>query len=96
MVNEKISDITLEVLVNIRDEIKGLRVDTNRRFEQMDKRFEQMDKRFERMEKDIAQIRHDMNDLLTRFDRDYLLLASDLDMVKKRLRVCEQNLGIRN
>lgn len=103
MVNEKISEITLEVLVNIRDEIKGLREDTNRRFEQMDKRFvqmdkrfEQMDKRFERMGEDIAQIRHDMKHLLTRFDRDYLLLASDLDMVKKRLRVCEQNLGIQN
>ena len=89
MVNEKISEITLEVLVNIRDEIKGLREDTNRRFERMDKRFE-------RMEEDIGQIRQDMGYLLTRFDRDYLLLASDLDMVKKRLRVCEQNLGIQN
>lgn len=50
MVDEKVSDITLEVLVSIRDELKGLREDTNRRFEQMDKRFE-------RIEKDISHIR---------------------------------------
>jgi len=39
MVDKKISDITLEVLVSVRDEIKRLREDTNRQFEQMDRRF---------------------------------------------------------
>lgn len=39
MVDKKISDITLEVLVSVRDEIKRLREDINRQFEQMDRRF---------------------------------------------------------
>jgi len=89
MVDKKISDITLEVLVSIRDEIKGLREDTNRRFEQMDRHFE-------RIEKDISQIRQDMGHIVARFDRDLLLMASDVEDVKKRLSVCEQNLGIPN
>ena len=91
MPEEKRSDITIEVLRSIRDEIKGLREDTNsrfeqmdRRFEQMDKRFEQMDKRFERIEKDIAQIRDDMHYIVTRFDRDMLLMVTDLQNVKVR------------
>ena len=103
MVDGQVSDITLEVLVSIRDEIKGLREDTNkrfeqmdRRFEQMDKRFEQMDKRFERIEGDIAQIRQDISYIVARFDRDFLLLATDLEAVKKRLQTCEQSLGIQN
>ena len=96
MVDEKVSDITLEVLVSIRDEIKGLRGDTNHRFEQMDKRFEQMDKRFEQMETDISQIRQDINHIVVRFDRDLLLMASDLEDVKRRIKVCENKMGIQN
>jgi len=96
MVDERISDITFEVLVSIRDEIKGLREDTNKRFERMDTRFEQMDKRFERMEGDIAQIREDISYIVARFDRDLRLMASDLEEVKKRLQTCEQSLGIQN
>ena len=83
MAEEKIADITLEVLVSIRDEIKGLREDTNKRFEQMDSRFAQMDRRFERIEVDISQIRQDMSMIVARFDRDFLLMATDLDDVKK-------------
>ena len=89
MVDGQISDITLEVLVSIRDEIKGLRQDTNQRFEQMDKRFE-------RIEGDIAQIRQDISHIVARFDRDFLLMASDLEAIKKRLQTCEQSLGIQN
>ena len=78
------ADITLEVLISIRDEIRGLREDTN-------KRFEQMDKRFERIEEDIAQMRHDIGYIVTKFDRDLLLMASEMDSMKKRLQVCEQH-----
>lgn len=101
MEEDKIKDLTLSVLVSIRDEIKALRVDTNarfeqmdKRFEQMDKRFEQMDKRFERIEKDISQIKRGIDQIVTRFDRDYLLLASEVDSMKKRLGTCEERLGI--
>ena len=87
MVNEKVSDITVEILKDIRDEIKGLREDTN-------ERFEQMDKRFERMEGDIAQIRNDMSHIVSRFDNDLILMASDMENVKRRLQACEQRLGI--
>lgn len=45
---------------NILTEIKDLRVDMDRRFEQVDKRFEQVDKRFEQADK--------------RFDRVYTFL----------------------
>ena len=89
MSEDKTSDITLEVLRSIRDEIKGLREDTNRRFEQMDKRFE-------RIEKDISQIRQDMAYIVSRFDRDMLLMANDLEKVKVRLDACEKHLGIQN
>lgn len=94
MSEEKVRDITLEVLIGIRDEIKALRADTNKRFEQMDKRFEQMDKRFERIEKDISQMRRDIGHIVARFDNDFLLLASEVDSMKKRLGTCESRLGI--
>ena len=96
MSDEKISNITIEILKSIRDEIKGLREDTNRRFEQMDRRFEQMDRRFERIEQDIAQIRQDISHIVARFDRDFLILATDIDDIKKRLQTCEHHLGIQN
>lgn len=75
MVDKKVTDITLEVLVSIRDEIKGLRDDTNMRFEQMDRCFE-------RIEEDISQIRQDISHIVARSDRDFLLMASDLNEVK--------------
>ncbi len=87
MSEEKVRDITLEVLIGIRDEIKALRADTN-------KRFEQMDRRFERIEKDISQIRQGIDQIVVRFDRDFLVLATDVGAVKKRLEVCETRLGI--
>jgi len=37
-----------------------------------------MDRRFERIEQDIAQLRQDNR---SRFERDYLILASDLDSI---------------
>jgi hypothetical protein len=96
MDNERSADTTFNVLISIRDEMKALREDTNKRFEQIEKRFEQIDKRFERIEKDISVMRDDIRHIVTKFDRDYLVLASDLDTVKKRLQVCEQHLGIKN
>jgi methyl-accepting chemotaxis protein len=94
MEKDRDKDLTLEVLVSIRDEIRELRADTNKRFEQMDKRFEQMDKRFERIERDISQIKQGIDQIVTRFERDYLLLASEVDTMKKRLGTCEERLGI--
>ncbi len=73
MTDDQAQDITLNVLVSIRDEIRALRADTNARFEQMDKRFEQMDGRFERIEHDISRIKQGMDSIVNRFDRDYLL-----------------------
>jgi uncharacterized protein (DUF3084 family) len=40
----------------IREDIQGLRSDTNKRFEQVDKRFEQIDKRFEQVDKRFEQV----------------------------------------
>ena len=94
MEDDKIRDMTLSVLVNIRDEIKALREDTNTRFDRMDKRFEQMDRRFERMEEDLSQMRRDIGHIVARFDNDYLVLASEVDSMKKRLGTCESRLGI--
>lgn len=87
MSQEERHDLTIEVLRSIRDEIKGLREDTNRRFDQMGKHFE-------RIEKDIARIRKDTNIIVARFDRDILLMASNLEKLKGRLQVCEKRLGI--
>jgi predicted nucleic acid-binding Zn-ribbon protein len=87
MEEEKVRDLMLNVLVSIRDEIKALRADTNARFEQMDKRFE-------RIEKDISQIKKGIDQIVTRFERDYLLLASEVDKLKNRLGTCEDRLGI--
>lgn len=94
MAEDQIQDITLNVLVSIRDEIRALRTDTNARFEQMDKRFEQMDGRFERIEHDISQIKQGMDAIVHRFDRDYLLLATEVHAMKRRIDTCEERLGI--
>lgn len=101
MSKDKIRDITIEILVSIRDEIRGLREDTNARFAEMDARFAamdarfaEMDKRFERIENDISQMRLDIKAIATHFDRDYLSLASETEDIKKRLLVCEERLGI--
>ncbi len=97
----ELKDITLVVLISIRDEIRKLREDTNLRFEQMDKRFEQMDKRFELMndrlfhiETDISQMKSDIKAIATHFERNYLLLANEVGVIKGRLTVCEEKLGI--
>jgi len=42
--------------IDILREIKTLREDMNRRFEQVDKRFEQIDKRFEQIDKRFEQV----------------------------------------
>lgn len=90
----KVKDITVEILSSIRDEIKSLRGDTNKRLEQMDKRFEKMDKRLEQMDKRLERIEGDIKTIVSRFDRDYLLLASETEDIKRRLVVCEKKLNI--
>jgi phosphopantetheine adenylyltransferase len=74
---DKVKEITVEILISIRDEIKQLRKDTNDRFEQMDKRFEQMDNRLEHIENDIRAI-------VSHFDRDYMLLANKVGELEGR------------
>jgi hypothetical protein len=87
MGDKKQVDMTLQVLISIRDEIKALREDTN-------KQFEKMDKRFENIEADIGEMKGHMKLIVARFDRDYLLLATDMGGIKSRLHVCENRLGI--
>ncbi len=71
MDKDKIRDITVEILVSIRDEIRHLREDTNKRFEQMDKRLES--------------IETDMRAIVAHFERDYILLANKMGAVEERL-----------
>ena len=73
---DNVKDITVEILISIRDEIRELREDTNKRFEQMDKRFEQMDKRFEKIDQRLEHIEADMRTVVSYFDRNYTLLAN--------------------
>ena len=58
------ADNTQQVL----DEIKQLRIDMNKRFEQVDKRFEQIDKRFEQIEKRFEQVDKRFEQVDKRFD----------------------------
>jgi len=51
------------------DEIKNLRVDMNKRFEQVEKRFEQIDKRFEQVEKRFEQIDKRFEQVEKRFEQ---------------------------
>jgi len=95
----KVKDITVEVLISIRDEIKKLREDTNarfaevdkrfeqidKRFEQIDKRFEQIDKRFEQMDKRLEHIEADIRAIVSHFERDYMLLANKMGTIEGRL-----------
>lgn len=76
--NDKIKDITIEILKSIRDEIRGLREDTNARFTEMDARFEHMDERLGRIETDIRAI-------VSHFERDYMLLATKVGEVEGKL-----------
>jgi len=49
-------------------EIKQLRIDMNKRFEQVDKRFEQVDKRFEQIDKRFEQVDRRFEQVEKRFD----------------------------
>lgn len=92
---DNVKDITVEILKSIRDEIRLLREDTNQRFEEMNQRFGAIDNRFERIEADISDIRKNMKSLLVRFDRDYTLLATDVDGLRKRIMKCEKKLKLK-
>jgi predicted nucleic acid-binding Zn-ribbon protein len=92
----KVKDITVEILISIRDEIKNLREGTDKRFEQLwveiknlredtNKRFEQMDKRFELMDKRLEHIEADIRAIVSHFDRDYMLLANKIGTIEGRL-----------
>ncbi len=98
---DEIKDITLQVLIDIREEIKGLRREMDQRFAQMDQRFAQMDQRFARMEErlgrmetELTEIKENIRAIVARFDRDYLVLANEVGDLKARMRVCEARLGI--
>jgi chromosome segregation ATPase len=98
---DEIKDITLQVLIDIREEIKGLRKEMDQRFAQMDQRFAQMDQRFARMEErlgrmetELTEIKENIRAIVARFDRDYLVLANEMGDLKARMRVCEDRLGI--
>lgn|GEM_PF-3275072 len=98
---DEIKDITLQVLIDIREEIKGLRREMDQRFAQMDQRFAQMDQRFARMEErlgrmetELTEIKENIRAIVARFDRDYLILANEMGDLKARMRVCEDRLGI--
>ena len=49
-------------------EIKQLRIDMNKKFEQVDKRFEQIDKRFEQVDKKFEQVDKRFEQVNKRFD----------------------------
>lgn len=74
----KVSDITVEILISIRDEIKALRADTNNRFEQIDRRFENI-------ERDIKDMKQDIRALVAHFEGDFLLLANKMGTIEGRL-----------
>lgn len=90
----ELKDITVEILVSIRDEIRSLRADTNLRFEQMDKRFELMNERLLHIETDISQMKADIKAIAAHFERSDLLLTNEMEGIKDRLSVCERRLGI--
>ena len=85
MPDKKADNLTVEILINIRDEIRGLREDTNRRFEQMDRRFE-------KIEADIAEMKKDLKIIVARFDRDYLVLANEVGEIKGRMEAFDSRL----
>jgi predicted nucleic acid-binding Zn-ribbon protein len=95
MDRDKVRDITVEILISIRDEIRNLREDTDKRFEQLwteirnlrvdtNNRFEQMDKRFEQMDKRFEHIEADIRVIVSHFERDYILLANKLGVIEGR------------
>lgn len=90
----EVKDVTVEILISIRDEIKNLRSDTNSRFEQMDKRFELMNERLLHIETDISQMKTDIRAIASHFERSYLMLANEMEGIKERLSVCERRLGL--
>ena len=94
MNNDKNIDLTTQVLIEIRDEIKMLREDTNRGFEQIDGRFEQIDRRFEHIEGHLSDIRKNIKIIAERFDCDYLILGNGVEGIKKRLILWEEKLNL--
>lgn len=65
---------------NINQQINQLRVDFEKRFEQVDKRFEQVDKRFENVDKRFEQVDQRFEEMEKRFDR----IDERLDRVDKK------------
>lgn len=79
----KVKDITLEILVSIRDEIKALRKDTNERFVEVDndikalredtnKRFGEVWDELKRLREDISEMKQDIKAIVGRFNGDYI------------------------
>ena len=88
---DQVSDITVEILRSIRDEIGELRKDFREEISQLrvefrneisqlrqdtNARFEQMDKRFEQMDKRFERMETDIRAIASHFERDYLTLAN--------------------
>lgn len=99
--NDEVKDITLQVLIDIREEIRALPRDRDnsfakmdKRFAQMDQRFAQMDKHFERIEVELVEIRENIKEIVAHFDKDYLALANEMGDLKGRMRLCEDRLRI--
>ena len=63
-------------------EIREFRVETNRRFEQVDRRFEQVDKRFERIEErfgaEFVAVRREMKEGFDKLNRTLIWFAAIL------------------
>lgn len=83
----KVRDVTVEILMSIRDEIRGLREDTNARFAEVDRRFEQMNARFEQMDERLGHIETDIRAIVSHFERDYMQLATKVGELEGKFSV---------
>lgn len=57
------TDLTVEILREIRDSVRTMNLDTNERFERLEKRFESMDQRLERVEQRLERVDQGLTDL---------------------------------
>jgi predicted nucleic acid-binding Zn-ribbon protein len=74
---DNVKDITVEILISIRDEIREMKDEIRELREDTNKRFEQIDMR-------LRYIENDLKAIVSYFNRDYMLLANKVDELDRK------------
>jgi predicted nuclease with TOPRIM domain len=89
--NDKVEDITVQILVSIRDEIRGLRQSMEEEIRTVRR---EANDRFQAVESELSEVTETLKRFVYHLERDPLALANDVEDLKKRAKHCEERLGL--